>query len=183
MMAPMRFHPGRLAATCALCALAFGVAGGTALAAPELARPAHRSTPVESVNVGLATIPHVTVSNGAALRRIVTVDFDRDGDLDVLAATDQGVLLWLNDGHGNLVVQHPNPAPVVVTPSEVATWRDHCEDSSESIQNDLPSLRFASSYAHAPPAAARSVLRPSSTGALHDASAGSLIPRAPPVLA
>src|SRR6185369_8085701 len=32
--------------------------------------------------------------------RVLAADIDRDGDLDVLAATDDGFKVWVNDGHG-----------------------------------------------------------------------------------
>ena len=35
-------------------------------------------------------------------RVVVAADVDRDGDLDVLATTDRGVTLWVNDGAGHL---------------------------------------------------------------------------------
>jgi hypothetical protein len=122
----------------------------------------------------------LAVEPGNTLRRIVTVDFDRDGDLDVLASTDRGVRVWLNDGQGNLIVQPPHAAPAVVNFNGMARIPASREESSESIQNDLPSFRFFQTYSHAPPESGRGIPLVCSSTALHDASTPSLVPRAPP---
>jgi hypothetical protein len=86
------------------------------------------------------------------LRRIVTADIDRDGDLDVLATTDYGFTVWLNDGSGRLTWQAPSPSPTLDGRSPATTWRDHDRRRDESLQDDVPSVPVPTPYAHAPPA-------------------------------
>src|SRR5437588_12025331 len=39
------------------------------------------------------------------LRKVVAADIDRDGDIDVVGATDGGFIVWVNDGNGHLTSQ------------------------------------------------------------------------------
>jgi hypothetical protein len=114
------------------------------------------------------------------LRRIVTIDFDHDGDLDVIASTDTGVHLWLNDGRGNLVIQTPRETPAMLPVVGVTADSRNVEQSSDSIQNELPSLRVIESRAHAPPHAAPAFAVVSVAPAVRDGAACNLAPRAPP---
>ena len=57
----------------------------------------------------------------ASVAGVIESDVDRDGDLDLVAATSSGeVMIWLNDGHGRFTRQAPSKprgvsgAPVVV---------------------------------------------------------------------
>src|ERR1041385_6690562 len=44
--------------------------------------------------------------------RSIAVDLDRDGDLDVVASTNDALIaVWLNDGMGRLVRDHRGPSP------------------------------------------------------------------------
>src|SRR5258705_9259236 len=67
-----------------------------------------------------------TVSNQyhVAFQKVVTVDIDRDGDLDVVATTDRSLVVWLNDGSGHLTTQVPKKALRVAGRSPATTWRD-----------------------------------------------------------
>jgi hypothetical protein len=121
----------------------------------------------------------LTSTRGVKFHRVVTVDFDRDGDIDVLAATDRGVFLWLNDGNGHLTAQRPHRTAGVSGRGPANTWRERREDSPESIQSDPPSLGDVVSDAHAPPTVVVA-LRLSADATLRDRSAGCLPSRAPP---
>jgi hypothetical protein len=123
-----------------------------------------------------------SLGGGDTLRRIVTLDFDHDGDLDVVAAGDRGVHVWLNDGAGHLIIQSPQSR------SE-APWRTGLtadpggfhQRSIESIQNDIPSFAIHSAPAHGPPACSRTFAPLAFASALRDAARGSLASRAPPL--
>jgi hypothetical protein len=114
------------------------------------------------------------------LRRVIAADIDRDGDLDILAATDRGFEIWLNDGAGRLTSQSAKHKAAVEGQTPADTWRDDEARDEETVQNELPSPRAVTEHAHAPPLPVRQ-LAPASSVALHsDCSRGTRAPRAPP---
>ena len=123
----------------------------------------------------------VTRSYHVTFRRIVAADIDRDGDLDVVASTDGGFVVWLNDGNGHLTSQSPTRASTLDGSPMATTWSDGDRRREESIQNDLPSPRLAGVYAHAPPQAAVEYRVPSATWLRLESAFGCRVPRAPPV--
>ncbi|HEX4346880.1 MAG TPA: VCBS repeat-containing protein [Vicinamibacterales bacterium] len=133
--------------------------------------PASSSSPLQ---------PAISVEPGNTLRRVVTIDFDQDGDLDVLAATDRGVRVFLNDGQGNLVVQPVQKASPIVDLTGVGPNVGTRQDSSESIQNDLPSYGVQQSCSSATIDAPRALALSELFLAPRDASRSCLAPRAPP---
>lgn len=110
--------------------------------------------------------------------RVLAADIDRDGDLDVLAATDDGFKVWVNDGTGQFTSRTPDSSPLA-DGHPVANSQGGAESlDRETIQSE--SIPIVATYAHAPPdIASRStatfdaVVRRSST-------LGSRTPRAPP---
>ena len=113
-------------------------------------------------------------------RHVVTADIDRDGDLDVLAATDRGFMVWLNDGGGRFTSQVPSERPVVDVHESRDSWSDDESCGNETIQGTSPSAPIDSESADAP-------AQPSSRPAVEsdgpgrdDASRGRRTPRAPP---
>ena len=177
----MRPSDSRVAVSAILVALAVSLSPRNAIAAPASDLPA-RAHSAESVKVEFGRIARALTSRrGVKIRRVLTVDFDRDGDLDVLAATDQGILLWLNDGLGHLTAQHPNRAPGVAGGGPANTWRERRDDTAESIQNDPPSLRYTISSANAPPVMVSAIGRPPADDLLRERAAGRFASRAPPI--
>jgi hypothetical protein len=71
-------------------------------------------------------------------RHVVTADIDYDGDLDVLAATDRGFMVWVNDGAGRFTSKAPKPRPLVDGHPADKEWSDAVSYDSETIQNDAP---------------------------------------------
>ena len=113
------------------------------------------------------------------VRRIVTADIDRDGDLDVVAATDRGFFVWVNDGTGRLTSQTPKPTSGLDGgPGD--TWNGDRSCRAESIQNDAPSTRMTPAYAHAPPAAPAADFPDFAFAFRCRVDRGAHIPRAPP---
>jgi hypothetical protein len=57
---------------------------------------------------------------------LVESDIDKDGDLDLVAATPTGgLIVWINDGHGHFTRQDASPAlPVVADTSIARAMRD-----------------------------------------------------------
>ena len=176
----------RMSTTIARLRFAAIACAAALVAAPASAARAHTSASCSSMPSDLSGLRPTTADaalasvHGATVRRVLRIDFDRDGDLDMLAATDGGVLLWLNDGRGHLVRQEPHSAPALDARDRVNRWRDTEQDSNESIQDDLPSLRLPPSYAHAPPSDGPDSLPAAAVAPPGDACAGALIPRAPP---
>ena len=113
-------------------------------------------------------------------RHVVTADIDRDGDLDVLAATDQGFMVWVNDGRGQFTSQVPSDRPVVDGHESPDSWSDDESRDNETIQSSCASIPVDSESAPAP---AQTSSRPAieiDGLAGDDASRGSRTPRAPP---
>lgn len=140
-----------------------------------------------SVRVGrsidIAAFAHAVASRyDVVFHRVVTADIDRDGDLDVLATTDAGFVIWVNDGNGRLTSEPPRPhAPMVDGRAAGDTWRDRGDRADDTIQNELPSPPLPGERAHAPPIAIASASVPAADFRFADALLGGAVPRAPPV--
>jgi len=124
-----------------------------------------------------------TVSRQYAVtvRRAVAADIDRDGDLDVITATDREFLVWINDGHGVLTSQRPDRGPVVDGGAPADSWRPYGPDRQETIQSDPPSPKTAAASAHAPPRIAVSRAWSSRPARYAAVVRGASVPRAPPL--
>ena len=111
-------------------------------------------------------------------RHVLAADIDRDGDLDVLAATDDGFIVWVNDGAGRFTSQTPEPRPLVNGLPAGNSWNGTESLDRETIQSE--SIPIVASYAHAPPDdASRSTAAVDAV--VHRSSAlGYRTPRAPP---
>ncbi|MBI3491415.1 MAG: VCBS repeat-containing protein [Acidobacteria bacterium] len=114
------------------------------------------------------------------LRRVVATDIDRDGDLDIVASTDRGFIVWVNDGAGRLTSQSPKHAPTVDGTAPAGEWRGGGSRRDLTVQNDAPSSRIEIEDALAPPpTVTRHAVRQDRR--LHaDAARGARTPRAPP---
>lgn len=111
---------------------------------------------------------------------IVTADIDRDGDLDVVAATDHGFMVWVNDGAGRFTSQAPRQRPLVDgLPSGDSLSGDESR-GNETIQSGTPSMPLAGEYGHGPPRTASRSAVTIDEGSRRDTSRGCRIPRAPP---
>ena len=115
------------------------------------------------------------------LQRVITADIDRDGDLDVVAATDRGFLVWVNDGSGRLTSQTPDPKPGLDGGSPDDTWSGGRAHDDETIQNDSPSSRLSTAFAHAPPPTLSADFPVFRTACRSDVGLSAHIPRAPPL--
>jgi hypothetical protein len=115
------------------------------------------------------------------LRRVVATDIDRDGDLDIVASTDRGFLVWVNDGAGRLTSQSPRHAPVVDGGSPADTWDRGRSHRDLTVQNDAPTSRTATACAHAPPPAASRAGDVQTRFLQTDAASSPSTPRAPPL--
>jgi len=113
-------------------------------------------------------------------RRVIATDIDRDGDIDVVATTDHGFSVWVNDGSGRLTSQTPSSRAALHGESRGTTFEGQDRRHQESMQDDVVSVSLVATYAHAPPAdvtVRTTVLDPffQSAAAGRDSS-----PRAPP---
>ena len=113
-------------------------------------------------------------------RHVVTADIDRDGDLDVLAATDDGFMVWVNDGRGQFTSQAPSDRPVVDVHESGDSWSDDESRGNETIQASAAPIPIDGERAHAPvQISSRPAVEIDGPGR-DDASRGSRTPRAPP---
>jgi len=115
-------------------------------------------------------------------RHVVTADIDRDGDLDVLAATDGGFMVWVNDGHGRFTSQAPSHRPLIDGTRSPDSWSDEESRETETIQTTISSIPLGGEYAHAPPDASSGPPAPAEVPPPTDASRRCRTPRAPPAL-
>jgi hypothetical protein len=114
------------------------------------------------------------------LRRIVAADIDRDGDIDVVASTEHGFMVWMNDGAGHLNRQAPRHEPALAGRSPEKTWKGDESQRDESYQDELPSLSEMTARAHAPPPMVLRVRSLLDEVAYHDEASRLSSPRAPP---
>lgn len=129
---------------------------------------------------GAAVARAVRARYDVELRRVVVTDIDRDGDADVLAATDLELVVWMNDGAGRLVSQPPARAPRVGLQPPGRTWDRHSAPGTDTIQNDLPTPRLPSSRAPAPPDAVSARTDSLAAARAKSARVSTRTPRAPP---
>jgi hypothetical protein len=113
-------------------------------------------------------------------RKVVAADVDRDGDVDVVAATDRGFIVWLNDGAGHLTSQPPAHRPSVDGSASGASWHGRDTHVDDPLQNDLPSTPLPGFYTHAPPALLRAAHCYGPAALRPEAAFGCRTPRAPP---
>ena len=114
-------------------------------------------------------------------RHVITADIDDDGDLDVVASTDRGFLVWVNDGAGRFTSETPKHRPMIDGHAPADTWDGAEASHDETIQSGVASAPLVTERAQAPPSlSSRSALwnhivpcagRPR----------GSCAPRAPPL--
>jgi hypothetical protein len=114
------------------------------------------------------------------LRRVVAADIDRDGDLDVVAATDCGFLVWVNDGSGRLTSQPPKPTGALDGHAPADTWSGDPARHDETIPNDPPSTPLPTTHAHGPPHSPSATLSNLTTVRRPAADRNPHTPRAPP---
>jgi hypothetical protein len=86
------------------------------------------------------------------VRAAVATDVDDDGDIDVVARTNTGLVVWVNDGSGHFDAQAPRQGPITRGENAPSTWSDGDTRRPESIQTDGVSAPFITSEAHAVPA-------------------------------
>src|SRR5262245_19554580 len=67
--------------------------------------------------------------------RMVTADIDRDGDLDLIASTDHGFMVWVNDGAGHFTRQAPRRAPVADGALPGPSWQGWAPGAEQSVPN------------------------------------------------
>ena len=123
-----------------------------------LVAPARAASLPRGAEIGLPSGVEADVFRRLVLNRyhveyrvVVAADVDRDGDLDVLAATDHGVTLWVNDGAGHLRAHRLPHRPVMEARGPGHTWRGRDVRIDPTIQDDGPHSPVCVVRAHAPP--------------------------------
>lgn len=113
-------------------------------------------------------------------RKVVAADIDRDGDVDVVAATDRDLVVWVNDGAGRLTSRPPAHGPVGDFRSSEVAWRDRETPLNPPIPTSAPVVPLPRAFAHAPPAGRTLDLRRGDVSPALDVAGGCRSPRAPP---
>ncbi len=113
------------------------------------------------------------------VRKAVAADIDRDGDLDVVAVTDAGFMVWVNDGRGHFTSTPPLRRPSIDPVGETSYGGDS-RRVEEPIQAGVRPVPLPPQFAHAPPPlTASSRLDPQFAASFDDTSRHRLS-RAPP---
>jgi len=151
-----------------------------------VARPGAAAVPAGAVVhvdpvIDLAALSRTIASRyDIVVRRAVTADIDRDGDLDVLTASDYGFDVWVNDGSGWLTSQPPRHHAPVTTNGPADTWRE--SDSARPMpippHESSPKMSYRT---HAPPPAASQPLSSIDPTVDPRLARGVRTPRAPPL--
>jgi hypothetical protein len=116
-------------------------------------------------------------------RRVATTDIDRDGDLDVVVATDRGFLVWVNDGAGRFTSEAPVRRPMVNGHAPDDTWSDAESSHDETIPSSAGSTPMAFGSGVVPPPLSAVSRVSNFIASRAGRTRGGSIPRAPPLAA
>jgi hypothetical protein len=148
------------------------------VAAAPLARPregALSNPAAVPVDIDLSAVERVS----AALA-IVAVDFDADGDLDIVGIdASLTLLVWENDGAGGLTLKEPSESPKLASTGDDPSL-DSLPVTEISDQSDAASLRLVRRTDPVAPARSRGLCADSPVP-LRARTRSSSTPRAPPV--
>jgi VCBS repeat protein len=113
-------------------------------------------------------------------RIVVAADVDQDGDLDVVAATDRSVTVWVNDGAGHLRVNRLPHRPAMTNSGPGNTWQGSGDRIDPTIQAGGAHLTSFVARAHAPPQLDTRTLAAAALSLSTDSHTRRSAPRAPP---
>jgi hypothetical protein len=171
-----RLSSSRRFGTACLALLAALLFGRSAFAAPGKG-----ATQASRAGIDIAAFERLASAHDhVTFRGIVAADIDRDGDIDVVAATERGLMVWKNDGFGHLVRERPKRPPVAVPNPPEHAWKSTGQARDESVQDDLPSATELAARAHDPPPTACDRPVCTTAAARPEASGRRSSPRAPP---
>ena len=114
------------------------------------------------------------------VRVAVATDIDEDGDLDVVASTSSGLVVFVNDGSGLFDAQSPRGGSTTRGEEPATSWSGGDIHCPESIQTDGPSAPLVTAEAHLPPQEASRHLDQNRDRASLGRDFGFCAPRAPP---
>jgi hypothetical protein len=163
----------RVAIAAAVLVLAAATAARASVPAGAFVR-VDRTIDVGSFSRTIATRYDIIV------RGALTADIDRDGDLDIVASTDRGFLVWVNDGNGRLTSEKPEHKPIADGCPPDDTWEHGGACDAQTIQNEPPSSKVATADAPAPPSAVAEGSDSVNDPRALDPTRGASTPRAPP---
>ena len=154
----------------------FTRAASLALAFVFLGAAASRAADASAFARQISTLYHLDAHH------IITADIDRDGDLDVLAATDGGFMVWLNDGAGRFTSETPKPRPLIDGYPSRNSWSGDEPRGGETIQSAASSIPIAETRTDAPPQSPSRSAVSVDAEARTDSCRGCRVPRAPPAV-
>jgi VCBS repeat protein len=114
------------------------------------------------------------------IRVAVGADIDADGDVDVIAATDRDLIVWINDGRGHFRRRAAHRHPIADGPPAPDTWSGDGCGAEEAVQAGTLLLPLIVVGAHAPPSDTASQLLAVHAVVRSDLCLSSRAPRAPP---
>ncbi|HEY7171941.1 MAG TPA: VCBS repeat-containing protein [Vicinamibacterales bacterium] len=114
------------------------------------------------------------------IRVAVGADIDADGDVDVVAATDRDLVVWINDGRGQFRRRAAHRHPVADGPPAPDTWSGDGPAAAEAVLAGTVLMPLIVVRAHAPPIDIASQLLSVHATVRSDVCVSSRTSRAPP---
>jgi len=114
------------------------------------------------------------------IRVAVGADIDADGDIDLVAATDHDVVVWINDGRGQFRRRPAHRHPIADGPPAPGTWRGDGFGAAEAVPAGGVLIPLLVVRAHGPPFDGASPLLSVHAIVHSDVCLSSRTPRAPP---